>query len=83
MTVDPNDEISYQVGAEIYGAGFEDVFNVSNFCSKAKEVLKAKPSALHEWRSDGNYNDLSSCTPCTEKTKENRHGGNEPTRWRS
>jgi hypothetical protein len=53
------------------------VFDVPKVCQKVNEVLKKHPTALYEGRSDGGYNDLSSCRPCTKKTPETRHGGNQ------
>jgi hypothetical protein len=80
MSVDQYDEVAYAAGGAIYGAGFEGVFDVKTVCQKVNDVLKKNPTALYEGRDDGGYNDLSSCRPCTVKTPETRHGGNESPR---
>ncbi len=77
MTVDPYDEVAYSAGGEIYGSGFEGIYDVQNVCQEMNNVLKKHPTALREGRADGGFNDLSSCRPCTKKTPETRHGGNK------
>lgn len=78
MTVDKFDELAYAAGAQMYG-GLEDSFDI---CALLEEALKDHPDSLCELRKDGGKNDLSKCRPCTEKTKEKRHGGNDSPRRR-
>jgi uncharacterized protein RhaS with RHS repeats len=73
MDVDQYDEEAYKVGEDVNGA--------VDFCGKFNDLLQKTPSALYEGRSDGGYNDLSSCRACAEMTSANNHGGNEKPRW--
>jgi RHS repeat-associated protein len=71
--VDEYDEQAYELGAALDGA--------TDFCARVNELVRKNPSVLYEGRGDGNYNDLSTCRRCTEKTTEKRHGGHERPRW--
>ncbi len=77
MTVDEYDERAYQLGVDLYNK-LKDM-KPPDFC-KAFEAVVGDASALREGRKGGGYNDLGSCTPCTKKTKETRHGGSESPR---
>ena len=77
-TVDPNDATAYQFGFDLQA----QLKNGGDFCKIFNQLLSKSPGVLHEGRSDGGYNDLSSCGACSEKTKETRHGGKEGTRLR-
>jgi RHS repeat-associated protein len=74
IPVDRYDEEAYKLGAELNGNA-----NLGDFCKKFNEK---KGNALREGRSDGGYNDLSSCRPCSLKTTATNHGGNSPPRLR-
>jgi RHS repeat-associated protein len=74
IEVDKYDAQAYKLG--------EDLDGTTDFCVKFVELVDKNPAALYEGRKDGGYNDLSTCAPCTEKTKATNHGGNEKPRLR-
>jgi len=85
MTVDEYDEVAYRLGWDLYKrlstASAPATSPARSFCTAFKELV-GNGQALREGTEGDGYNDLSSCTPCTEKTKETRHGGREGTRMR-
>lgn len=55
---------------------------LGDVCSRLSGMIGKIPSALKESNVTGGVNDLSSCRPCPDKTKETRHDGSAPSRRR-
>lgn len=81
-TLDVYDPPIYKVGYDTFG-DYDDFGTDSKFC---KTLLKAagQQGISLEWTGDGNkppkVSDRSKCKPCSEKTKETRHGGSFPVK---
>jgi hypothetical protein len=80
MTVSANDETSYLAG-DIMGTKLPKNITLKDVCYRLNGIAFGLPSALRETNASGGENDLTSCRPCQEKTKESRHGGSDKPRW--
>jgi hypothetical protein len=81
MTVDTYDEAAYAMGIEMANTLGPRV-TLEGIRTFMTTYLAANPNPLREGNASGGYNDLTTCKPCTEKTKESRHGGSESPRIR-
>jgi hypothetical protein len=80
VDVSPNDVNSYMAGIFI-GQSLERTVTLVEICESLDIVVKSDPKSILESRKDGGFNSLASCDPCTERTKEKRHGGKEKPRF--
>ena len=81
LRVDKYDEAAYDVGSGMFEKWSTGI-SIQDFCTEFNSLVQNSPDALREGNRSGGYNDLTTCQPCQEKSKEARHGGSESPRRR-
>ena len=81
LRVDNYDEAAYGLGSGVFDK-WKTGLSIQDFCSEFNSLVQGSPDALREGNRSGGYNDLTTCQPCSEKSKETRHGGNDSPRKR-